>query len=129
MKHAKTLSIAAALALSLISMDAFAATPNIDFNTGPARQVQSQAMFYIADPGTSQAHKVYYFTKLDRDHDGELSRSELPKDMHRLRGYFIYADWNQDGRLSPAEYVMWKHNTAPEYAGIYHAVVFVYHYH
>lgn len=126
MKYAKPLSIAAAMALSLVCMDAFAAAPNIDITTNPTRQALGQATYYVANPGTTQAHKVYFFSKLDRNHDGKLSRSELPTDMHLLRARFIYADWNQDGKLSPNEYVMYKEQTAPEYVGVYHVLTFVY---
>lgn len=129
MNYAKPLSVAAALALCLISMDALATTPNIDFTTNTTPQARGQAVYYIAEAGTPQAHKVYYFNKLDRNHDGQLSRSELPKDMHRLRAYFIYADWSKNGRLSPSEYLMWEHHTAPEYVGVYHVLTFVYDYH
>lgn len=124
MKYVKPLSIAVALALGLISMDAVAATSAIDINTNPTQQMQEQATYYVADAGTLQAHKVYYFDKLDRDHDGQLSRSEVPKDMRYLRLHFIEVDWNENGKLSPEEYVLYEHHQAPRYAGVYHAMVF-----
>lgn len=129
MKVYLPLSIAAALTLSLFSMDALAATPATDVNINPTnQQVSRQAMYYVQNPGTSEARKVYYFSKLDRNHDGQLSRSEIPKDMRNLRLHFIQADWNENGKLSPEEYVLYAHHQAPSYVGVYHAMVFVYSY-
>ncbi len=45
-----------------------------------------------------------YFPSVDKNHDGFLSRSEIPKSMHDLRVDFNRYDGNGDHRLSPAEY-------------------------
>ncbi|HET7663193.1 MAG TPA: hypothetical protein VFK31_06085 [Rhodanobacteraceae bacterium] len=129
MKVCTPLTIVAALTLSLFGMDVSAATPAIDVNINPTnQQVPHQAAYYVQNPGTAEARKVYFFNKLDRNHDGQLSRSEIPKDMVLLRTRFIYADWNQNGKLSPEEYVLYEHHQAPQYVGVFHAMVFVYNY-
>ncbi len=131
MSYVKPLAMAAALALSLTGMEALAATHTADIPTQSNTQQQARhklgpGTYYIADAGTPNAHKVYYFKKLDRNHDGQLFRSEIPKTMWRLRLHFIAADLNRNGRLSPAEYMMWKHHTAPEYVGIFRAYTVVF---
>ncbi|HEX7339074.1 MAG TPA: hypothetical protein VF271_03975 [Rhodanobacteraceae bacterium] len=123
MKHIHSRYVVAALLLALISTDALAAAPA---PKPTSQQPITSATYFIADAGTPNAHKVYYFNRLDRNHDGQLSRSEIPRDMVMLRTRFIYADFNGNGKLSPAEYIMWKEHTAPEYIGVYHALVFVY---
>lgn len=45
-----------------------------------------------------------YFPNLDKNHDGFISRSEVPKELHDLRQHFNDYDGNQDHRLSVAEY-------------------------
>lgn len=45
-----------------------------------------------------------YFPNIDKNHDGFISRSELPKELHDLRAHFDQYDVNQDHRISPAEY-------------------------
>lgn len=125
MKTCNALSIAAALTLSLFGMDAIAATPTIDFNP-TNQQMSNRPTFYVINAGTPKARKVYYFNRLDRNHDGQLSRSEIPKDMKYLRSYFIEQDWDHNGKLSPEEYVLYENHQAPEYAGVFHAIVFVY---
>lgn len=129
MSYVKPLTMAAAMALAFIGLDAHAASPSITINfnpTSPQTSTPHQATYYVANYGTPQARKVYYFDRLDRDHDGQLSRSEIPKDMRQLRLHFIQADWDESGKLSPEEYVLYKHNQTPQYAGVYHAIVFVY---
>lgn len=123
MSHVKPLAVATALVLSLTSMHAFAATPRTFIaSIRPA----VQATYFVVDPGTPWAHKVYYFKQLDRDHNGQLSRAELPTDMRDLRLHFVSADWDGNGMISPAEYVMFRDHTGPQYAGVYRAVVFMY---
>lgn len=129
MKVYTPLTIVAALTLSLFGMDVSAATPTIDVSINPTnQQVPHQATYYVQNPGTPEARKVYYFNKLDRNHDGQLFRSEIPKDMRYLRLHFIEADWNENGRLSPDEYVLYKRGQAPQYAGVFHSIVYVYSY-
>lgn len=129
MKVCTPLTIVAALTLSLFGMDVSAATPATNVNINPTnQQVPHQATYYVQNPGTPEARKVYFFKKLDINHDGQLSRSEIPKDMHHLRLHFIQADWDESGKLSPEEYVLYEHHQAPQYAGVSHAIVFVYSY-
>ncbi len=45
-----------------------------------------------------------FFGNIDKNHDGAISRSEVPKDLHDLRVHFSRYDANQDQRLSSAEY-------------------------
>lgn len=45
-----------------------------------------------------------YFPNIDKNHDGFISRSELPEELHGLRVYFEQYDVNKDHRLSSDEY-------------------------
>lgn len=45
-----------------------------------------------------------YFPNMDKNHDGLLSRSEVPKEAHELRVHFDQYDLNKDHRISVAEY-------------------------
>ncbi len=128
MSYVKPLTMAAAMALAFIGTDAHAATPTINYNpTGPQTTTSRQATYYIADYGTPQARKVYYFNRIDRNHDGQLSRSEIPGDMVMLRAQFTYADWNQDNRISPSEYLHYRNGSAPEFVGVYRKFTMVHH--
>ncbi|HET6587221.1 MAG TPA: hypothetical protein VFG67_05555 [Oleiagrimonas sp.] len=127
MKVYTPLTIVAALTLSLFGMDVSAATPANDVNFNPTnQQVPHQATYYVQNLGTPEARKVYLFSQLDRNHDGQLSRPEIPKDMRYLRLHFIEADWSQNGKLSPEEYVLYEHHQAPQYVGASHAMVVFY---
>lgn len=129
MSYVKPLAMAAALALSLIGMDAVAGTHPADITIPTTtKQALPANSFFIAEEGTANAHKVYYFSKLDRNGDKQLSRSEVPTDMWRLRAYFVYADFNHNGRVSLEEYYMWKKHLAPEYTTVFHIPTFVYMY-
>lgn len=44
------------------------------------------------------------FSKLDRNHDGRLTRSEIPHSMHKLRREFRQYDRDGNGWLSKREY-------------------------
>lgn len=44
------------------------------------------------------------FANADKNHDGFISRSEVPKDLHDLRAHFDQYDENHDHRLSEQEY-------------------------
>ena len=44
------------------------------------------------------------FQTLDANHDGRLSRAEIPKDMPLLRSRFSSYDLNQDGNLDAQEF-------------------------
>jgi hypothetical protein len=46
-----------------------------------------------------------YFSNVDKNGDGVISRSEVPKDLPGLRAHFDQYDSNRDHRLSEAEYV------------------------
>lgn len=57
------------------------------------------------------------FADLDKDHDGNLSRSEIPKDvtgLKPLRAHFMEADKDHNGRLSANEYARYIQNQVPE---------------
>lgn len=49
------------------------------------------------------------FSELDRNHDGRLTRSEVPHDMHNLRREFRTYDRNGNGWLSKQEYQAYAH--------------------
>lgn len=48
------------------------------------------------------------FQAMDKDHDGRLSRSEIPADMTLLRTRFSTYDANQDNKLDPQEFATAK---------------------
>ena len=48
------------------------------------------------------------FQAMDQDHDGRLTRSELPKDMVLLRTRFTTYDQNHDNKLDAQEYAVAK---------------------
>lgn len=50
------------------------------------------------------ANSPLYFPNIDKNKDGYLSRSEVPKELHDLRTHFDQYDQNHDHRLSSAEY-------------------------
>lgn len=129
MRIQPTLSMAFAMAMGLACGQAHGATPTADTVIGLApvraqQTVSSQDTYYLQRiPGTRKARRVYYFNRLDRNGDGGLSRSELPRDMHDLRGHFMQADWDHNGRLSAQEYVMYRQHTVPMYTSITHGMV------
>ncbi|HEX7342241.1 MAG TPA: hypothetical protein VF269_08200 [Rhodanobacteraceae bacterium] len=131
MSYVKPLAMAAALALSVAGMQAcFAATHPVNIPTPQLTKPKAMsAVYYLVDAGTPQAHRVYSWKALDRNHDGQLERWEIPKSMWKLRLHFIYADFNGNGKLSPAEYIMWKDRTAPQFTGVFHIETFIYKYH
>lgn len=45
-----------------------------------------------------------YFANIDRDHDGFLSRAELPQALHDLRAHFSQFDVDGNHRLDGGEY-------------------------
>lgn len=48
------------------------------------------------------------FQSLDANHDGRLTRAEIPKSMVLLRSRFSTYDANQDGYLDPKEFAAAK---------------------
>lgn len=132
MKTFKPLSIAAALALGLGCGSVFAAqpettTPTIGFDAAPPLQQQTGEGYYLQRiPGTQKARKVYLFSHLDSNHNGQLSRAELPSEMRDLRLHFVEADWDGNGQLSAQEYRHYAKGTVPKYVGVFHAQAFYY---
>lgn len=49
------------------------------------------------------------FSQLDRNHDGRITRSEVPHDMHKLRRDFRSYDRDGNGSLSKQEYQAYRH--------------------
>ncbi len=91
-------------------------------------RLQPESTYYLAPiKGTRKLGKVYVFTRLDRNHDGQLSRSELPLDMVDLRMHFAEADWDRNHRLSPNECRMYNEHTAPQYTPFSHGMIAVFH--
>lgn len=58
-----------------------------------------------AAPAANPADSPLYFPNVDKNHDGSIGRSEVPKDLSDLRTHFDQYDANHDHRLSEAEYV------------------------
>ena len=120
-------TLAAAAAVGLFCSQAFAAkTVNPPAPT-PSMQASADATASSDKPRiVVTVRKIYYFDKLDRNHNGMLSRAELPADMGALRRNFVNADFDQNGQLTPEEYVLYSRGLAPQYIGVYHAYVYVY---
>ncbi|HET7360160.1 MAG TPA: EF-hand domain-containing protein [Rhodanobacteraceae bacterium] len=58
-----------------------------------------------AKAGTSSKHAAKpAFDSLDKNHDHELSRSEIPGTLRNLRLHFVTYDKDGNGKLSPEEY-------------------------
>lgn len=55
-------------------------------------------------PAVNPADSPLYFPHVDKNHDGSIGRSEVPKDLTDLRTHFDQYDANHDHRLSEAEY-------------------------
>jgi hypothetical protein len=51
------------------------------------------------------ADSPLYFSHVDKNGDGVISRSEVPKELPDLRAHFDQYDANRDHRLSEGEYV------------------------
>jgi hypothetical protein len=89
MKTHKSLTIASsAFALALLGIAAM-----------PAASAQQAAAGGAADSS---------FQSLDANHDGHLSRSEIPNDMTLLRSRYSSYDLNQDGYLDAQEFAAGK---------------------
>lgn len=61
----------------------------------------------VAPPGAPAHTGAPPFEQLDTNHDGKLSRSEIPKNvdaLKQLRAHFNEADINGNGTLDPGEY-------------------------
>lgn len=79
-------------------------------NTRPAQQ---------AAPMPGQDGGVPAFGDLDKNHDGRLSRGEIPKDVETLkplRAHFREADLDGNGTLSEQEYA--KYTAAYKSSGL-----------
>jgi len=116
---------ALAIAIALGFTPALAAAPLFTTTASPA-YIHSAS--HGSDTGriVSIVHKVYFFKTLDRNHNGMLSRAELPADMTALRRNFVRADFDGNGQLSRREILLYQRGQAPQYIGTYHAYVFVY---
>lgn len=118
MSHVTPLAMVTALALSLAGTSAFASSSHAQ----PAVPApQAQPTYYVVDAGTPQEHRVYYFSRLDRNGDGQLSRAELPHDLHMLRAYFIYVDLDGNGKLSVGEYLSYATHGILQNVGAFHS--------
>lgn len=116
--------LVAGLVTGLVCGNAHAGGTDPGITTSQTRMVLTGTDFYLQKvPGTDKMRKVYYFNQLDVDHDGGLERAEVPKDLRGLRLHFLEADWNHNGRISPAEYWMWSRNLYPRYTSISHGRV------
>lgn len=108
MQISKSLSSLAVLAAGVACGAAYAAqpvtTPTIAFGTAHPSVQAGKTYYRERIPGTDKVRKVYLFDRIDADHDGRLSRAEIPHDMHALRAYFLEVDSNQDKQLTPSEY-------------------------
>jgi hypothetical protein len=123
MKHRTPISVLA-IALGLACTSVFAAKP-MDTSL-PASVHGHAAVQGQSDRVVTTVRKVYFFDALDRNHNGMLSRSEIPRDMTQLRRNFTRADFDENGQLSQHEYYLYSQGLSPNYIGAYHAHIFVY---
>ncbi|HET7360178.1 MAG TPA: EF-hand domain-containing protein [Rhodanobacteraceae bacterium] len=124
MQTFKPLLLGAALAAGFVCAGAAAAAQPMDTINQAAPADPTSAV--ATQPIVSYVQKVYFFSFLDKNHNGELSRSEIPRDMHELRLHFVEADFDEDGQISAQEYLMHAEHTAPNYVGVSHAKVWVF---
>ena len=115
-----------ALALGLVCTSAMAAPVNTRAASPSFAPVSQATRDGYSGPIVSIVRKVYFFNRLDRNHNGQLARSEIPKDMTNLRRDFLRADFDGNGQLSPQEIVLYERGEAPQYVGVNHAYVFVF---
>lgn len=54
--------------------------------------------------GANSTNSPLAFANADRNHDGMMGRSEVPKELHDLRAHFDQFDSDHDHRLSEQEY-------------------------
>lgn len=101
MHHSKLVLMSLVMATGFAGSSLVVAQDMTQSAAPPAAAVQNST----AAPGTS-------FNALDKHHHGYLVRSDVPHSMKNLRLHFGEADYNHDGRLSPAEYA--------QYARTYH---------
>ena len=111
----------AILTLGLACAPAFAG-PAHPF-MGPTTQTPSDMVQTSTRNLVVRVHKVYAFDQLDRNHNGMLTRAEIPADMKNLRRNFNRADFDHNGQLSPREYYLYSHGLSPNYIGAYHVFV------
>lgn len=77
----------------------------------PAGRMRPQP--YATYPSASEiASSPLYFGNLDRNHDGLLSRSEIPKALRDLSAHFDQYDVDQNHRIDSSEYADFMQNTA-----------------
>lgn len=69
-----------------------------------AGQVVAQDASAKAEAPKAEA-KSMDFDAVDTNHDGFISRSEVPKELNDLRSHFDQYDQNHDHRLSKGEYM------------------------
>ncbi len=114
------------LVLGLACIPAFASGPANNSLT-PSHTPSLTSTSPQTEVIVSRMRKVYFFKDLDKDHNGQLSRAEIPKDMVKLRLDFVRADYDENGQLSPEEYVLYSRGLAPQYTGVYHAYTYTYY--
>jgi hypothetical protein len=68
---------------------------------GPLSSAVSAQEAAVENPAASPL----YFPNVDKNGDGVVSRSEIPKELPELRAHFDQYDANRDHRLSEGEYV------------------------
>lgn len=73
----------------------------------PPARMQKSAQDQSAQADESDARPT--FAELDKNHDGKLSRSEIPHNLHELRARFRSYDKDGNGSLSPDEYQVFAH--------------------
>lgn len=112
MQAPKSIFTGVALVLGVVSASAMAA--------GPVSQDRAITVTTAQQLNPARAGVIYAFSALDRNQDGSLSRSEVPKTMQSLRRYYLQADFNDNGRLSPRECELFGQGRVPAYTGTSH---------
>lgn len=108
-------------ASSEMPTDAAAGQPANTPQVQPKPQALPQAQSSNPAASAQDANGTPSFDQLDTNHDGKLTRSEIPRDvpaLQQLRAHFMEADSDGNGSLKPNEYAAYTASSTPSPSGL-----------